>query len=177
MARLLQIAQLGHEAIRQKAESVGNILRKRTQELIDDMIATLAESGGVGIAAPQVYESCRLFVIAPKPTPFYSKEPATPPVAMINPIILSKSYETTIGWEGCLSVPGIRGLVPRYKTIQAEYMYRDGVRETKVLTNLASIIFQHEYDHLDGKVFLDRLESTKDIITEKEYQKLTKYMP
>lgn len=90
---------------------------------------------------------------------------------MINPRLLAHSTEVVKGWEGCLSIPGIRGLVPRYQAIEVEYTDRDGNLQKQELTDFVARIFQHEHDHLDGVVFLDRLESTQDIITEQEYQK------
>ena len=75
------------------------------------------------------------------------------------------------GWEGCLSVPGIRGLVPRYRVIEVEYSNREGQIQRQELTDFVARIFQHEYDHLEGIVFLDRVESTQDLMTENEYQK------
>lgn len=89
---------------------------------------------------------------------------------MINPQIISHSTETLKGWEGCLSIPGIRGLVPRYQAIEVEYTSRDSQQHRQELTDFVARIFQHEYDHLDGIVFLDRVESTQDLMTEQEYQ-------
>jgi peptide deformylase len=93
------------------------------------------------------------------------------PTAMINPRIINCCGEPVKGWEGCLSVPGIRGLVPRYPTIQVEYTSRAGNLHQVELTDFVARIFQHELDHLDGKVFLDRVESTQDLMSESEYQK------
>ena len=89
---------------------------------------------------------------------------------MINPRIVARSLETEKGWEGCLSVPGIRGLVPRYTTIQVEYTGRDGILYQQTLTDFVARIFQHELDHLDGILFLDRVETTHDLMSEREYQ-------
>jgi peptide deformylase len=90
---------------------------------------------------------------------------------MINPRIIANSTETVKDWEGCLSIPGIRGLVSRSRAIEIEYTSRDGQLNRQELTDFVARIFQHEHDHLDGIVFLDRVESTKEIITEDEYQK------
>jgi peptide deformylase len=92
------------------------------------------------------------------------------PTAMINPKIVARSTEVVKGWEGCLSVPGIRGLVPRYQAIEVEYTDRYGKLQKQEFTDFVARIFQHEYDHLDGIVFVDRLENTLDMITEQEYQ-------
>jgi peptide deformylase len=168
----MPIIQLGNPILRQKAEWVDNIQDECIQELIDDLIATVAQANGVGIAAPQVAASYRLFIVASRPNPRYPNAPEMEPTAMINPRIVAHSPEVVKGWEGCLSVPGIRGLVPRYQAIAVEYMDRHGQLQKQELTDFIARIFQHEYDHLDGVVFVDRLENTQDMITEQEYQKL-----
>lgn len=172
MTEILQISQLGNPILRQQAQSINDVHDERIQKLIDDLINTAVAQNGVGIAAPQVAQSYRLFIVASRPTLRYPSAPSMSPTAMINPRIVGQSSEVVKGWEGCLSVPGIRGLVPRYQTIEVEYTTRDGKLEKQELTDFVARIFQHEYDHLDGMVFLDRLETTKDIITEQEYQKI-----
>ncbi len=171
MAEILEIIQLGHPVLRSTAQMVGNVRDQRIQKLIDDLIATVGSANGVGIAAPQVAEGDRLFIVASRPNPRYPNAPEMEPTAMINPQLLAHSTEVSKGWEGCLSIPGIRGLVPRYQAIEVEYTDRDGKSQKQELTDFVARIFQHEYDHLDGIVFLDRLESTQDIVTEQEYQK------
>ena len=138
--------------------------------MIDELIATVAKANGVGIASPQVAESYRLFIVASRPNPRYPNAPTMEPTAMINPRIIAHSSEVVKGWEGCLSVPGIRGLVPRYQAIEVEYTSRDGKLHRQELTDFVARIFQHEYDHLDGIVFIDRVESTQELMTEQEYQ-------
>jgi peptide deformylase len=172
MPKLLQIAQLGHSILRKKTDPVKNVKDIYIQNLIDDLIATVVEVNGVGIAAPQVYEPYQIFIIASHPNLRYPDAPKMEPTAIINPKINSHSEDLIKDWEGCLSIPGIRGLVPRYESISVEYTTRNGEREERELTDFIARIFQHEYDHLNGIVFLDRLENNKDIITEKEYQKL-----
>jgi peptide deformylase len=140
------------------------------QALINELILTVQQTNGVGIAAPQVGKSVRLFIVASRPNLRYPHAPEMSPTAMINPRILTHSSETEKGWEGCLSVPGIRGLVPRHTTIQVEYTGRDGRLYQQTLTDFVARIFQHELDHLNGIVFLDRVETTHDLISEREYQ-------
>lgn len=171
MAILLQIAQLGDPVLRRKAEPIPNVHDVRIQNLIDNLITTVVNANGVGIAAPQVGENDRLFIMASHPNPRYPSAPQMDPTAIINPRVLAHSEELVKDWEGCLSIPGIRGLVPRYQAIKIEYVDREGKRQTQELTDFVARIFQHESDHLDGITFLDRLESTKDIMTEQEYQK------
>lgn len=171
MTEILQIAQLGNPSLRQQAKPVDNVRDERIQKLVDALIATAASANGVGIAAPQVAESYRLFIVASRPNLRYPNAPTMEPTAMLNPRIISHSAEMVKGWEGCLSIPGIRGLVPRYQSIEVEYTSRDGKLHRQELTDFVARIFQHEYDHLDGIVFLDRVESTQEMITEQEYQK------
>lgn len=172
MNSLLDISYLGHQILRKKASMVSNILDKEFQQLIDDMIFTVNQVNGLGIAAPQVYQSKRVFIIASKPSVRYPNAPKMAPIAIINPVILAHSEEKIKDWEGCLSIPGIRGLVPRYKSIDVTFTDRTGKQITKTFNDFVARIFQHELDHLNGIVFLDQLDSNKDIITEKEYQKI-----
>ena len=172
MYEKLSIIQLGNPILRQKAEFVEDIQDENIQKLIDDLLITVADANGVGIAAPQVAVSYRIFIVASRPNIRYPHAPLMEPTAMINPRIIAHSDEVVKGWEGCLSVPGIRGLVPRYKAIGVEYTNRYGKLQTQKLTDFVARIFQHEYDHFEGLVFLDRVESTFDIVTEAEYQKL-----
>lgn len=171
---LLQIAQLGHPSLRKKSLPVLNIKDPQIQNLIDNMIVTVMDGDGVGIAAPQVYQQARIFILASHPTSRYPDAPTLEPEAIINPKIIFRSDDIVKDWEGCLSIPGIRGLIPRYESIKVEYTARDGEKINKNLKGFLARIFQHEYDHLDGLVFLDRLEINKDIISEKEYQRMIK---
>lgn len=172
MVDTLDIIELGHPILRQKAQEIGNIQDEQIQALIDQLLVTVKQSNGVGIAAPQVAQSFQLMIVASRPNPRYPNAPEMEPTPLINPQILSHSTETVKGWEGCLSIPGIRGLVPRYQAIEVEYCDRNGNLQKMQLTDFVARIFQHEYDHFNGVVFLDRVESTTDLITENEYQKL-----
>jgi peptide deformylase len=107
--------------------------------------------------------------MASRPSQRYPHAPKIEPLAIINPEILWKSDEMDEGWEGCLSIPGLRGLVPRHHRIGVRYQTRDcKVREVEYSDFLARV-FQHEYDHVQGIVFIDRVESTLNLMTEKEY--------
>lgn len=172
-SKILQIAQLGHPVIRERAKEIKNITDNSVQELVDDLIMTCQDFDGVGIAAPQVYESVRLFIVWSRSGPRYPDAPDMDPVAMINPKIISRSKGKKKDWEGCLSVPGIRALVQRPEKIRIEYADRRGKVTQKNLSDFVARIFQHELDHLDGIIFLDRANS-KDVITEKEYLKMMK---
>jgi peptide deformylase len=168
----LTVYQLGNPVLREIAQPIANICDREIQQLIDEMLITLTESKGVGLAAPQIGRSLQLIIVASHPNERYPHAPQMEPTAMINPQIISHSSETEKGWEGCLSVPMMRGLVPRYREIEVSYLDRLGDPQTTKLTDFVARIFQHEYDHLEGKVFLDRVESTLDLASEAEYQNI-----
>ena len=172
MKKLLQIAELGNPILRRKAERVGNIHDKFVQELIDDMMATVMDVNGVGMAAPQVYQALQIFIMASHPNPRYPNAPKMKPTAIINPKIISFSKEIEKGWEGCLSVPGIRGFVPRSLKVKVGYITRTGKKVRRNFSTFLARIFQHEFDHLQGIMFIDRVESTKYLMSEKEWGKI-----
>ncbi|MGD1866925.1 MAG: peptide deformylase [Phormidesmis sp.] len=169
MASMLKIAELGNAVLRSPAQPITNISSQSVQQLIDNLIHTATETNGVGIAAPQVSESIRLFIVASRPNLRYLHAPVMEPTPMINPQIVTFSAESEKGWEGCLSVPGMRGLVRRSREIEIVYTDRYGQQQQKVFTDFVARIIQHEVDHLDGKVFLDRVESTLDLMSDAEY--------
>ena len=160
------IAQLGHPILRQKAKIVDDILSGECQQLIDDMMLTVNQAGGVGIAAPQVYQGYRIFIMCSKPNARYPDAPKMKPTAIINPEIIKASTEMEKQWEGCLSVPSMRGLVPRHKQISVKFFDRFGVEKNIDFEGFLARIFQHELDHLDGLSFIDRLDSLKDLVSE-----------
>ena len=169
MPILRQIAQLGQPVLREVSGKIADPASSAVQALIDDMLLTVADANGVGLAAPQVYESLSLFIVASHPNPRYPRAPEMEPTAMINPEILWASDEKETGWEGCLSIPGLRGLVPRHLRIGVRYVTRNGeVREEEYADFLARV-FQHELDHVQGIVFIDRVENTRELMTEREY--------
>jgi peptide deformylase len=172
MSILRQIAQLGQPVLRRETKNIDDPSDPAVQALIDDMLVTVAEAGGVGIAAPQVFEPLRLFIVASRPNPRYPHAPAMEPTPMLNPEIVWRSDETEKGWEGCLSVPGIRGPVTRSVNIGVRYLTGDGVIREEELSGFLARIFQHEFDHISGLVFLDRVESNRELVTELEYQRL-----
>ena len=165
------IAQLGNPILHQVARPIENFADLELQQLIDEMMASLQKNNGVGLAAPQVERSLQLLIVASRPTPRYPDAPTMRPTVMANPKILARSQAMEKGWEGCLSVPGIRGFVPRHQTIEVSYCDREGSHHQQVLEGFVARIFQHEFDHLEGFVFLDRVESNRDLISETEYLK------
>lgn len=167
----VEIAQLGDNILRQRALEVEDILSDDCQNLVKQLLITVQEAGGVGIAAPQVHHGVRIFIMCSKPNARYPDAPLMEPTAIINPEILACSTQVVKDWEGCLSVPSIRGLVPRYETIKVKYFDQKGVEITTELTGFVARIFQHELDHLNGLTFIDQMESTKDLMSESEWYK------
>jgi len=167
----MAIAQLGNPVLRQIAQPIDNPDAPQVQTLIDSLIEILYRTNGVGIAAPQVAISQQLMIVASHPNARYPNAPHMEPTPMINPRLVSHGEKVVKDWEGCLSVPGIRGQVPRYESIEVAYCDRHGRLQQRELTGFIARIFQHECDHLTGQVFLDRLETVRDIITDQEYSK------
>lgn len=165
------IAQLGHPILRGKAEAVKNITSDETQSIIKAMMACVEKAGGVGIAAPQMHINQRIFIMCSKPNSRYPDAPLMEPTAIINPEITAISNEKVIDWEGCLSVPSMRGLVPRHENISVKYFDNHGHEHHKDLSGFIARIFQHELDHLDGFTFIDRMNSTQDLISEFEWRR------
>jgi peptide deformylase len=171
LVEVLQIAQLGNPILRKISKEIKNI-DKDIDSLSSNMIYTVQNVNGAGLAAPQVFESKSMFIMASKPNDRYPNAPQMEPTAIINPKLIASSEKSVKDWEGCLSIPGIRGLVTRNEEIEVEYTNISGAIVNTTFGNFAARIFQHEYDHLQGIVFLDRVESNKELITELEYQKL-----
>lgn len=169
MPVLRQIALLGNPMLRTPARPVPFPLPDDVRELIDDMLATMREADGVGIAAPQVHQSLAIFIVAPRPNPRYPDAVEEPPIVAINPEIVERSAEMVRGWEGCLSIPGLRGEVPRHRRILARYQDVQGAHVVREFEDFPARIFQHEDDHLRGLVFLDRMDDLRDLACEREY--------
>ena len=171
MSNILQISEIGSPILRQRSNLI-ELPDPQLDRLIVDLIATADAANGVGIAAPQVAASMRLFIVASRPSPRYPHAPTMEPTAMINPEIVDRSGDLVAGWEGCLSVPGVRGLVLRDRTIEVKYLTQSGELVQQELTGFVARIFQHELDHLDGILFSDRVANPRELITEAEYLKL-----
>ena len=171
MAERPTISELGHPVLRTRARNIETVSDPELQTLIDDMIRTCQQVDGVGIAAPQVYRSLRLFIVASAPNPRYPDAPAMEPLAMINPAIVWTSDEMVEDWEGCLSIPGLRGIVPRHRAVTVSFTDRDGRREERTFHDFLARICQHEFDHIEGRVFLDRTDP-QNLATEREYRRL-----
>jgi peptide deformylase len=169
MATKREVITVGNPVLRQVAMPVADVGDPQLQRLIEDLILTAREANGVGIAAPQVACSERLFIVASRPNLRYPNAPLMAPTAMLNPRLVAHGETQVAGWEGCLSVPGMRGLVPRYDRIDVAYIGQDGMAHRQELTDFVARIFQHELDHLDGIVFLDRVGGKDDLLSEQDY--------
>jgi peptide deformylase len=172
MTNISEIAQLGAKVLRLQAQAVTDSRSAEIQRTIETMQDTLSTTQGVGIAAPQISISKRIIIIASRPTPRYPSAPLMEPTVMINPAFQTLSDTREKDWEGCLSIPGIRALVPRYIEILINYTNQQGILVEARLEGFVARIFQHEFDHLEGKVYLDRVEDNRDIFAESEYLKM-----
>ena len=173
MANISEIAQLGATVLRLQAQAVTDFQDDEIQQIIKTLQDTLATTQGVGIAAPQISISKRIIIIASRPTLRYPSAPLMEPTVMINPAFQALSDTREKDWEGCLSIPGIRALVPRHKEILINYFNQHGVLVEAMLEGFVARVFQHEFDHLEGKVYLDRVEDNRDIFAESEYFKIS----
>jgi peptide deformylase len=165
---ILKIARMGHPVLRAKARALDrSALRSpAVQKLIDDMIDTMIEYRGVGLAAPQVHESLRVFVALLGPD---DQEIDSEPTVIVNPEIVPVGTEMVEGWEGCLSIPDIRGRVPRARAIAVRAVDRKGGRIDLSLQDFPARVAQHETDHLDGTLFFDRMRTMESLTFLDEY--------
>ena len=174
---LLKITRLGHPKIRQGTDPVSSeeLQTQEIQRLIDDMVETMRDAHGVGIAAPQVHVSKQIIVIEVSPeNPRYPNQPAVPLTVLINPAIMDHTETTEDGWEGCLSVPDLRGLVPRWTRVKINGLDRGGQAVQVEAEGFFARVIQHEVDHLNGRVFLDRLPDLKTLTHLREYEQFWK---
>jgi peptide deformylase len=166
---ILKIARMGHPVLRERAKPLdrSTLRQPLVQKLIDDMVETMFDYHGVGLAAPQVHEGVRIFVGLLEEEP----GPDSDAVALINPEITPQGTAMVDGWEGCLSIPDIRGMVPRHTEILVKALDRDGKPIELRLKNFAARVAQHETDHLDGVLFFDRMKSMDSLTFLEEYSR------
>ena len=162
---------MGHPVLRQKARALarGEIKGATVQALIDDLLETMTEYHGVGLAAPQVHASLRIFVAAVDEDE--DGKPPGEPIAIINPEITPVGTDIVEGWEGCLSIPDIRGRVPRAREIKVRAYDRTGSRIEITAHDFPARVIQHETDHLDGVLFFDRMRSFETLTFLDEYSR------
>jgi peptide deformylase len=165
-----EILLLGHPTLRKIAKPIDNITQPY-QNLFENLLDFVIERKGAGIAAPQVNISERFFIMYSNPNERYPNAPKMKPIVIVNPEIISHSDELIEDWEGCLSIPSIRALVPRYSSVTVKFTSRLGDIVEADYSGFIARVFQHEIDHLNGIVFLDRVKNTQGIMMEQEWLK------
>jgi peptide deformylase len=171
---ILKVAQMGHPILRKVAKKLTEKEIKNTfvQQLIDDMIDTMREYDGVGLAAPQVHESLQIAVLEiVDDNPRYPNEEQVPTTVFINPVITPLTKKTMGVWEGCLSVKGLRGLVHRPEHIRLEALDRYGKKIVQEYKGFPAVAVQHETDHLFGKLFIDKISDPTKLAFMEEFKK------
>lgn len=173
---LLKIATLGHPILRERARPVPveELQSASLQTFIDDLIATMRDANGAGLAAPQVHESIQICAIEVKDNPRYPYKPNIPLMVLVNPELEPIGDETFLNYEGCLSVPNLRGEVRRSARLRVRGLDRHGAPVDFTAAGLAAGTYQHEVDHLLGKVFLDRVEDTTSLSTWADFDRFHK---
>ncbi len=170
---ILKVARLGHPVLRRVAEpfTKAEITSRETRRLVQDMLETMAEYDGAGLAAPQVHVSKRLLIYGVESNPRYPDAEEVPVTVLFNPEWKRLTDETELEWEGCLSLPGLRGQVRRYNRIRVEALDEEARPLHFEAEAFHARVFQHEVDHLDGVVFVDRMESMDSLCYLKEWQR------
>lgn len=170
---LLKIAQIGHPILRQTARALtgDEINSSSIQHFIDDLIETMRDANGAGLAANQVYNPIQICVLEVEDNPRYPYKPRIPLEVLINPIITVLSDDQFENFEGCLSVPNIRGRVRRHAEVQMDYIDREGTPHQKTVRGITAGTYQHEVDHLQGKVFLDHVFDSSSLCTWQEFER------
>jgi peptide deformylase len=170
---ILKVARLGNPVLRKVAEPVPpeGIGAPSIQRFIDDLIETMLEYDGAGLAAPQVHVSQQIVVFEVEGTPRYPDAESIPLTVLINPKITPTTQQIEEDWEGCLSVPDLRGKVPRYAQVRIEAYDRQGKKLNYVAKDFHARVAQHECDHLLGKVFLDRMQSMESLAFMREFMR------
>lgn len=170
---ILKVARLGHPVLRRKARMLTKeeIRSERMQRLIDDMIETMREYHGVGLAAPQIHVSKQIFVCEAQKNPRYPDAPRIPLTVVINPSVTKKDGRREDLWEGCLSIPDLRGVVARAYALRLEGLDRYGEKLIMDAEGFFARVIQHEWDHLQGHVYLDRMEDFRTLTHLEEFSR------
>ena len=173
MNRILSIAQIGHPVLREPtAELSPEALQSaEVQQFIDDLIATMRAANGAGLAANQVYQSLRICAIEVRDNPRYPYRPNIPLTVLVNPVLTPVGTELFENYEGCLSVPNLRGKVQRYCEIDASALDRHGNPINSRVKGMTAATYQHEVDHLLGMLFLDRVEDSASLVTWENFER------
>jgi len=173
---LLKIAHIGHPILRQIAKEVPpeEIGTTGLNSFIDDLVATMRDANGAGLAAIQVYNPIQVCALEVDDNPRYPYKPKIPLIVLINPIITPLSEETFSNFEGCLSVPNMRGRVDRYAEIRVQAQAPDGKDLDFEARGITAGTYQHEVDHLHGQIFVDKVQDKTSLCTWKEYERYHK---
>jgi peptide deformylase len=168
-----EIVTVGHPVLRERARelTVNELLSNETQRFIDDLIETMRHANGAGLAANQVGVPIRIAAIEVGDNPRYPYKPRIPLTVVVNPIIEPIDDESVEINEGCLSVPNLRGTVSRFVNVRVRYLDRNGKVHDEVKRGLTAGTFQHECDHLDGKLFLDRVTDPTTFTTWEQFER------
>ena len=168
-----EILHVGNPLLRERSRelTLDELARPATQQLIDDLIDTMHAANGAGIAAPQVGELVRIATIEVGDNPRYPYKPRIPLTVVVNPVIEPLDGELVEINEGCLSVPDMRGNVMRHVNVRVRWWDRDGAEHDEVRRGLTAGTFQHECDHLDGLLFLDRVHDTRSLTTWEQFER------
>jgi peptide deformylase len=173
---VLPITTAGDPVLRQVSRpvSLDELRTPGFQTLIDDMIETMRVAGGAGLAANQVSETVAVAVIEVENNPRYPYKPRIPLTVIVNPVIEPVGPDTILINEGCLSVPGFRGELPRFAAVRVDYLDRDGNPRSEVKRGLTAGTFQHEVDHLNGIMFMDRVTDPHSFMTWDSFERFHK---
>ena len=168
-----KIATLGHPVLREVARKLTReeLASPKVQAFIDDLVETMHDANGAGLAANQVYEPIRICAIEVRNNPRYPYKPNFPLTVLVNPEVSPTTDDTFMNYEGCLSVPNLRGEVRRFTGVKVRAWDRHGKDVELDVKGLTAGTFQHEVDHLDGKVFLDRVEDTRTLATWADFER------
>jgi peptide deformylase len=168
-----EILHVGNPLLRDRSHEItrDDLSSPDTQQLIDDLIDTMRAANGAGIAAPQIGELVRIATIEVTTNPRYPYKPPIPLTVVVNPLITILDDELVEINEGCLSVPDMRGNVMRHVNIRVQYWDRDGNEHDEIKRGLTAGTFQHELDHLDGVLFLDRVHDTRSLTTWAQFER------
>ena len=168
-----EIVTVGHPVLRRRAREVApdELASPEVQGLIDDLIDTMRHANGAGIAANQIGVPLRVSTIEVGDNPRYPYKPRIPLTVVVNPVIEPLDDETVEINEGCLSVPNLRGVVSRFVNVRVRYLDRDGGEHDEVKRGLTAGTFQHECDHLDGVLFLDRVTDPRTFTTWEQFER------
>jgi len=168
-----KIAQIGHPVLRERAREVtlDELRSPSMQQFIDDLVETMRDANGAGLAAIQVYEPIRIAAIEVSSNPRYPYKPPIPLTILVNPVLTPVGEEMFDNYEGCLSVPNLRGVVPRYLHLRCQAWDRHGNPIDEIVHGLKAGTFQHEVDHLDGTIFVDRVRDSRTLTTWTEFER------